>query len=69
VTRLRKAPEESALPRIDHIAYTIESLGKNAVKAELERRGLNPVTDTNSFHTKDPNGFDVEIHNDFAIHY
>ena len=52
----------STPPRIDHIAYTIENWDKNAVKAELERRGLNPQPDTeNSFHIKDPNGFDLQI--------
>jgi catechol 2,3-dioxygenase-like lactoylglutathione lyase family enzyme len=58
----RNAPQGSAPPRIDHIAYTIETWDKNAVKAELERRGLNPQPDTeNSFHIKDPNGFDLQI--------
>jgi catechol 2,3-dioxygenase-like lactoylglutathione lyase family enzyme len=58
----RKAPEGSTPPRIDHIAYTIENWDKNAVKAELERRGLGPRPDTdNSFHISDPNGFDVQI--------
>ncbi|HKM66528.1 MAG TPA: hypothetical protein VJX70_05120 [Candidatus Acidoferrum sp.] len=58
----RNAPEGIAPPRVDHIAYTIESWDKNAVKAELERRGLNPRSDTeNSFHIKDPNGFDLQI--------
>jgi catechol 2,3-dioxygenase-like lactoylglutathione lyase family enzyme len=58
----RNAPEGSAPPRIDHIAYTIENWDKNAVKAELDRRGLNPQPDTdNSFHIKDPNGFDLQI--------
>lgn len=58
----RNAPEGSAPPRIDHIAYTIETWDKNAVKAELERRGLDPKEDTeNSFHVKDPNGFDLQI--------
>jgi len=53
----RQAP-----PRIDHIAYTIENWDKNAVKAELDRRGLNPQPDTdNSFHVRDPNGFDLQI--------
>ena len=52
----------SETPRIDHIAYTIENWDKNAVKAELERRGLNPRPDTeNSFHMKDVNGFDLQI--------
>lgn len=58
----RNAPEGSTPPRIDHIAYTIESWDKNAVKAELQRRGLDPKEDTeNSFHVKDPNGFDLQI--------
>jgi catechol 2,3-dioxygenase-like lactoylglutathione lyase family enzyme len=58
----RNAPQGSAPPRVDHIAYTIESWDKNAVKAELERLGLNPQPDTeNSFHIKDPNGFDLQI--------
>jgi catechol 2,3-dioxygenase-like lactoylglutathione lyase family enzyme len=58
----RNAPQGSTPPRIDHIAYTIENWDKNAVKAELERRGLNPRPDTeDSFHIKDPNGFDLQI--------
>lgn len=58
----RNAPAGSTPPRIDHIAYTIEHWDKEAVKAELERRGLNPQPDTdNSFLIKDPNGFDLQI--------
>jgi catechol 2,3-dioxygenase-like lactoylglutathione lyase family enzyme len=58
----RNPPPGSTPPRIDHIAYTIENWDKDAVKAELERRGLNPQVDTeNSFHVKDPNGFDLQI--------
>jgi catechol 2,3-dioxygenase-like lactoylglutathione lyase family enzyme len=58
----RNAPQGGTPPRIDHIAYTIENWDKNAVKVELERRGLNPQPDTeNSFHVKDPNGFDLQI--------
>jgi catechol 2,3-dioxygenase-like lactoylglutathione lyase family enzyme len=58
----RKAPSNVTPPRIDHIAYTIDSWDKDKVKAELERRGLNPTPDTeNSFHVKDPNGFDLQI--------
>ena len=57
----RNAPAGTT-PRVDHIAYTIENWDKNAVKAELERRGLDPKEDTeNSFHVKDPNGFDLQI--------
>ena len=52
----------SGTPRIDHIAYTIDNWDKNAVEAELKRRGLDPQPDTeNSFHVKDPNGFDLQI--------
>jgi catechol 2,3-dioxygenase-like lactoylglutathione lyase family enzyme len=58
----RNAPQGSTSSRIDHIAYTIEYWDKNAVKAELERRGLDPRPDTdNSFHIKDPNGYDLQI--------
>jgi catechol 2,3-dioxygenase-like lactoylglutathione lyase family enzyme len=58
----RNASEGNTPPLIDHIAYTIENWDKNAVKAELERRGLDPRPDTdNSFHIKDPNGFDLQI--------
>ena len=58
----RNAPQGSTPPRVDHIAYTIENWDKNTVKAELERRGLNPQPDTeNSFHIKDPNGYDLQI--------
>ena len=49
-------------PRVDHIAYTIDNWDKNAVEAELKRRGLQPRPDTeNSFHVKDPDGFDLQI--------
>ena len=49
-------------PRIDHVAYTIETWDKNAVEAELRRRGMEPRPDTeDSFHVKDPDGFDLQI--------
>jgi catechol 2,3-dioxygenase-like lactoylglutathione lyase family enzyme len=49
-------------PMVDHIAYTIETWNKDAVEAELKKRGLPVRPDTeNSFHTKDPDGFDVQI--------
>lgn len=58
----RNPPEGGATPRIDHIAYTIDNWDQKTVKAELERRGLDPKEDTeNSFHVKDPNGFDLQI--------
>ena len=59
----RNARQESAKgPRGDHIAYTIDTWDKNYVEAELKRRGLSPRPDTeNSFHVKDPDGFDLQI--------
>ena len=49
-------------PRVDHVAYTIETWDKDAVEAELRRRGLEPRPDTlDSFHVKDPDGFDLQI--------
>jgi catechol-2,3-dioxygenase len=57
----RTARAGSPTPRIDHIAYTLEHWDKDAAKAELERRGLTPRLDNNSFHVTDPDGFDVQI--------
>ncbi len=58
----RNARSGGPTPRVDHIAYTIDVWDKDAVEAELKRRGLDPRPDTeNSFHIKDPDGFDVQI--------
>jgi catechol 2,3-dioxygenase-like lactoylglutathione lyase family enzyme len=58
----RNAREPGTAPKVDHIAYTIEDWDKDKVKAELERRGLTAREDTdNSFHVKDPDGFDLQI--------
>jgi catechol 2,3-dioxygenase-like lactoylglutathione lyase family enzyme len=58
----RNARNGGATPRVDHIAYTIETWDQQAAKAELERRGLAPREDTvNSYHVKDPDGFDLQI--------
>ncbi len=58
----RNARQGGATPRIDHMAYTIEDWNKAEVEAELKRRGLPARPDTeDSFHTKDPDGFDVQI--------
>jgi catechol 2,3-dioxygenase-like lactoylglutathione lyase family enzyme len=49
-------------PYVDHIAYTIENWDRKAVEDELKRRGFQPRPDTeDSFHIKDPDGFDVQI--------
>jgi len=58
----RNARGERKPPLVDHIAYTIDNWDKNVVEAELKRRGLEPRPDTeNSFHVKDPDGFDLQI--------
>jgi catechol-2,3-dioxygenase len=60
--RQGRGGEERKPPLVDHIAYTIENWDKDKVEAELNRRGLNPRKDTdNSFHVKDPDGFDLQI--------
>ncbi|HXV64245.1 MAG TPA: VOC family protein [Vicinamibacteria bacterium] len=61
-------PPGDSQPTVDHIAYKIANWNTNAVKAELERRGLSPRLDTGgdipnyvSFHVSDPDGFDLQI--------
>ena len=57
----RNARQPTAAPKVDHIAYRIEQWDAEAVKTELEARGLNPRLDNVSYHVKDPDGFDVQI--------
>jgi catechol 2,3-dioxygenase-like lactoylglutathione lyase family enzyme len=58
----RHSRQPDAKPFIDHVAYTIADWDKKAVEDELKRRGLAPKPDTeDSFHIKDPDGFDVQI--------
>lgn len=58
----RNARNGGQTPLVDHIAYTIDTWDKNAVEAGLKARGLSPRPDTeNSFHVKDPDGFDLQI--------
>jgi catechol 2,3-dioxygenase-like lactoylglutathione lyase family enzyme len=53
---------------INHIAFGVEPWDTDAVKAELERRGLTPRIDNQgenykSFHVTDPDGWDLQISN------
>ncbi|MGE5245373.1 MAG: VOC family protein [Betaproteobacteria bacterium] len=53
---------------INHISWGVEPWDTDKVKAELERRGLNPRPDMvgdkfKSFHVKDPDGWDLQISN------
>ena len=53
---------------INHISWGVQPWDTDKVKAELERRGLNPRPDMvgdnfKSFHVKDPDGWDLQISN------
>lgn len=53
----------------DSFAWVISPWNAKTVEAELKKRGLNPVADNDgkgfeSFHVKDPDGFDVQLCND-----
>lgn len=72
IARNRRARQGETLdpnagPRVDHIAYRIDNWNTDAVKAELEARGLTPRLDRGalpevaSFHVADPDGFDLQI--------
>jgi catechol 2,3-dioxygenase-like lactoylglutathione lyase family enzyme len=50
------------LKSLDHVAYTIENYNNDAVKAELEKRKMNPRQDTDlSFNCVDVNGFKTQV--------
>jgi catechol 2,3-dioxygenase-like lactoylglutathione lyase family enzyme len=47
---------------VDHLAFSIENFHLDSVKAELERRGLNPQPDGPFAWTiRDPNGYRIQI--------
>jgi len=53
---------------IDSFCWGIEPWNAGKVESELKKRGLNPVADNDgkdfqSFHVKDPSGFDLQISN------
>jgi catechol 2,3-dioxygenase-like lactoylglutathione lyase family enzyme len=59
-----------AAPRVvwDGFCWGIEPWDARKVEAELKKRGLDPIADNDgkdfqSFHVKDPDGFDVQISN------
>jgi catechol 2,3-dioxygenase-like lactoylglutathione lyase family enzyme len=59
-----RAPRNAAF---DGVCWGIEPWDAKKVEAELKKRGLNPVADNHgtfqSFHVKDPDGFDLQISN------
>jgi catechol 2,3-dioxygenase-like lactoylglutathione lyase family enzyme len=52
---------------VDHISWGVEPWDTAKVKAELEKRGLDPQPDMDgkfqSFHMRDPDGWDLQISN------
>jgi catechol 2,3-dioxygenase-like lactoylglutathione lyase family enzyme len=59
---------------INHVSFGIAPWDTDKVKAELERRGLNPRPDMvgqgfKSFHVKDPDGWDLQISNQTREHH
>ncbi len=53
---------------VDNFCFVIEPWNATTVEAELRKRGLSPVADNDgkgfeSFHVKDPDGFDLQIGN------
>jgi catechol 2,3-dioxygenase-like lactoylglutathione lyase family enzyme len=64
---LKHAPEQTAA-RVDGFSFVIEPWNAQTVKAELQKRGMIPVADNDakgfeSFHVKDPDGFDLQVCN------
>ena len=59
-----RAPRNAAF---DGFCWGIDPWDAKKVEAELKKRGLNPVADNHgtfqSFHVKDPDGFDLQISN------
>jgi len=63
----RQSPEQRASV-VTNFCFVIEPWNAANVEAELRKRGLNPVADNDgqgfeSFHVKDPDGFDLQISN------
>jgi catechol 2,3-dioxygenase-like lactoylglutathione lyase family enzyme len=64
----KAAPPEQTSVLVDGFGFAIEPWNAKTVEAELRKRDLNPVADNDgqgfeSFHVKDPDGFDVQIGN------
>ena len=57
----RNGRQGGPTPLVGHVAITVENFDKKAAKVELERRGLTPREDQESYHVKDPDGFDLQI--------
>jgi catechol 2,3-dioxygenase-like lactoylglutathione lyase family enzyme len=74
---VKDSPAATRATRIGHISFGIAGFDPDAVKAELDKRGLSARVDTGgngdihtaaykSYHTTTPNGFDLQISNEIA---
>jgi catechol 2,3-dioxygenase-like lactoylglutathione lyase family enzyme len=59
---------------INHVSWGVQPWDTDKVKAELDKRGLNPRVDNQgttfrSFHVKDPDGWDLQISNQTKEHH
>lgn len=64
----KAAPPEQTTVLVDGFGFAIEPWNAKTVEAELRKRDLNPVAENDgkgfeSFHVKDPDGFDLQICN------
>ncbi|HWF85708.1 MAG TPA: VOC family protein [Vicinamibacterales bacterium] len=62
------APRAPRLAAFDNFCWGVEPWDAKTIEAELRKRGLTPVADNHghdfqSFHVKDPDGFDLQISN------
>lgn len=62
------APRAPITGVINHISWGVQPWDTEGVKAELEKRGLNPRVDNQgdnfkSWHVRDPDGWDLQISN------
>src|SRR5471032_906163 len=62
------APRAPRLAAFDGFCWGIDAWDAKKVEAELRKRGLDPIADNQgkdfqSFHVKDPDGFDLQISN------
>ena len=68
---LKQAPEQSSAI-VKSFCFVIEPWNTNSVESELRKRGLSPVAENDgkgfeSFHVKDPDGWDLQISNDKGL--
>ena len=59
---LRKLQQPGDRPNVDHLAFSIDHFDKDAVGAELKRRGLDPRPDGPlAWSIHDPDGYRIQI--------